>query len=177
MFYDEGGETLEKVAQRSCECPIIGSVQGQVGWGFEQPDLERDHSMGYKHGHGLSQGTAILQIASFRSALNFLCPCVISNPRYLSWFNPSQQLSTTLSSLTPPRWDGGENQKSKREKTPQLYILSMTSYALHHCVAYRLTAGEEPMESPINRSVRAGVHSVLFPASVNTPSPSNRSFV
>ena len=31
------GETLEQVAQRSCVCPIPGSVQGQVGWGFEQP--------------------------------------------------------------------------------------------------------------------------------------------
>ena len=24
---------------RSCGCPLPGSVQGQVGWGFEQPDL------------------------------------------------------------------------------------------------------------------------------------------
>ncbi|KAK4826704.1 hypothetical protein QYF61_010919, partial [Mycteria americana] len=36
---DEGGGTLEQVAQRSCGCPLPGSVQGQVGWGFEQPDL------------------------------------------------------------------------------------------------------------------------------------------
>ena len=27
--------TLEQVAQRSCGCPISGSVQGQVGWGFK----------------------------------------------------------------------------------------------------------------------------------------------
>ncbi|KAK4826107.1 hypothetical protein QYF61_005245 [Mycteria americana] len=43
------GETLEHVAQRSCRCPIIGSVQSQVGWGFEQPDLLKDvpaHSRG-----------------------------------------------------------------------------------------------------------------------------------
>ncbi|KAK4810947.1 hypothetical protein QYF61_013356 [Mycteria americana] len=39
FFYNEGGETLEQVAQRSCGCSIPGSVQGQVGWGFEQPDL------------------------------------------------------------------------------------------------------------------------------------------
>ncbi|GAB0208895.1 hypothetical protein GRJ2_003355200 [Grus japonensis] len=32
-------ETLEQVSQRSCECPLSGSVQGQVGWGFEQPGL------------------------------------------------------------------------------------------------------------------------------------------
>ena len=38
FFYDKGGEALEQVAQRSCECPIIASVQGQVGWDFEQPD-------------------------------------------------------------------------------------------------------------------------------------------
>ena len=39
IFYDEGGETLKQVAQRSCGCPIIGGVQGQVGQGLEQPDL------------------------------------------------------------------------------------------------------------------------------------------
>ena len=42
MFYDEGGETLEEVAQRSCGCPIIGSVQSQVGWGFKQTDVVKD---------------------------------------------------------------------------------------------------------------------------------------
>ena len=33
----EGGETLARVAQSSCGCPIPGSVQGQAGWGLEQP--------------------------------------------------------------------------------------------------------------------------------------------
>ena len=42
FFYDEGGEALEQVAQSSCGCPITESVQGQVGWGFEQPDLVKD---------------------------------------------------------------------------------------------------------------------------------------
>jgi len=27
------------VARRSCGCPLLGSVQGQVGQGFEQPGL------------------------------------------------------------------------------------------------------------------------------------------
>ncbi|CAM9222639.1 unnamed protein product, partial [Bubo scandiacus] len=35
----EGGETLAQVAQRSCGCPLPGSVQGQVGRGFDQCDL------------------------------------------------------------------------------------------------------------------------------------------
>jgi len=35
----EGGETLEWLAQRSCGCPLPGSVQGQVGWGFGHPGL------------------------------------------------------------------------------------------------------------------------------------------
>jgi len=35
----EGGEALAQVAQRSCGCPLPGSVQGQAGWGFEQPGL------------------------------------------------------------------------------------------------------------------------------------------
>ena len=30
---------LEQVAQRSCGCPLPGSVQSQAGWGFEQPGL------------------------------------------------------------------------------------------------------------------------------------------
>jgi len=29
--------TMEQAAQRSCGCPLPGSVQGQVGWGSEQP--------------------------------------------------------------------------------------------------------------------------------------------
>jgi len=29
----------EQVAQRYCGCPLPGSVQGQVGPGFEQPGL------------------------------------------------------------------------------------------------------------------------------------------
>lgn len=38
------GETLEQVAQRSCVCSITESVQGEVGQGFEQPDLLKDVS-------------------------------------------------------------------------------------------------------------------------------------
>ena len=30
---------MGQVAQISCGCPIIGSVKGQVGWGFEQAGL------------------------------------------------------------------------------------------------------------------------------------------
>jgi len=29
----------EQVAQRSCGCPLPGSIQGQVGQGFGQPGL------------------------------------------------------------------------------------------------------------------------------------------
>jgi len=42
IFYDDGGEMLEHVAQWSCGCLIITSVQGQVGQGFEQPNLVND---------------------------------------------------------------------------------------------------------------------------------------
>ncbi|KAK4816211.1 LOW QUALITY PROTEIN: hypothetical protein QYF61_013449 [Mycteria americana] len=41
-FYDEGGETLEQVAQRGGRCPMPGNIQGQVGQGSEQPDLVED---------------------------------------------------------------------------------------------------------------------------------------
>jgi len=40
----EGGEALEQVAQRSSGCPLLGGVQGQVVWGFEQTDLVKDTS-------------------------------------------------------------------------------------------------------------------------------------
>jgi len=30
---------LAQADQRSCGCPLPGSVQGWVGWGFEQPGL------------------------------------------------------------------------------------------------------------------------------------------
>jgi len=42
ILHHEGGETPEQVAQRSCGCPLPGSVQGQVGWSFEQPGLVED---------------------------------------------------------------------------------------------------------------------------------------
>jgi len=31
---------MEQVAQRVCGCPLLGSIQGQAGWGFEEPGLE-----------------------------------------------------------------------------------------------------------------------------------------
>ena len=39
ILHCEGSEAPEQVAQRSCGCPIPGSVQGEVGWGFEQAGL------------------------------------------------------------------------------------------------------------------------------------------
>ena len=42
MFYTEGGETLAQVAQGAGGCPIPGNTPGQVGRGFEQPDLVED---------------------------------------------------------------------------------------------------------------------------------------
>ena len=33
---------MGQVAQRGCECPLPGSIQGQAGRGFEQPGLEGD---------------------------------------------------------------------------------------------------------------------------------------
>jgi len=39
LFYSEGGETLEHVAQRGSGGPIPGNIPGQVGLGSEQPGL------------------------------------------------------------------------------------------------------------------------------------------
>ena len=42
IFYSEGGETLAQVAWGGGRCPIPGNIQGQVGWGAEQPDPVED---------------------------------------------------------------------------------------------------------------------------------------
>jgi len=34
-----GDEALAQVSQRSCGCPLPGSVQGEFGRGFEHPGL------------------------------------------------------------------------------------------------------------------------------------------
>ena len=39
IFYSEGGEALEQVAQRCDWCPITGDFQGEAGSGTEQPDV------------------------------------------------------------------------------------------------------------------------------------------
>jgi len=39
FFYNEDGETLAQIAQRDGRYPIPGIIQGQAGWGSEQPDL------------------------------------------------------------------------------------------------------------------------------------------
>jgi len=45
---------LEQVAQRGCGCPIPGGVQGQVGWGSEQPGLVLGMEVGGPaHGRGV----------------------------------------------------------------------------------------------------------------------------
>ena len=45
--YVSSGGTLTQVAQRSCGCPIPGSVLGQVEWGLEQTGVvEGVHACG-----------------------------------------------------------------------------------------------------------------------------------
>ena len=44
MFYDKGEEALTQVTQRSCGCPLPGSLQARVGWGSEQPGLLTDNN-------------------------------------------------------------------------------------------------------------------------------------
>jgi len=39
ILYNEGCETLERIAQRGRGGPIPGNIQDQVGQGSEQPDL------------------------------------------------------------------------------------------------------------------------------------------
>lgn len=44
--FSESGEALAQAAQRGCGCPILGGVQGQVGWGCGQPELVLDLVLG-----------------------------------------------------------------------------------------------------------------------------------
>ena len=48
ILYNEGGETLEQVAQRDGRYPIPGNIQGQFGWSSEQPDLAEDVPAHYR---------------------------------------------------------------------------------------------------------------------------------
>jgi len=52
ILYSEGGEALAQVAQRSCGCPLPGSVQGQVGQGSERPGLA-EGVLGHGRGTGI----------------------------------------------------------------------------------------------------------------------------
>lgn len=46
-------EALEQVAQRCCGCSILGSVQGWLGWDFEQTGFEAGVST---HDNGVGLG-------------------------------------------------------------------------------------------------------------------------
>ena len=55
IFYHEGSKTLAQIAQRGNGGPIPGNIQGQVGWGSEQPGLVEDVPA---HCRGLGQMTS-----------------------------------------------------------------------------------------------------------------------
>ena len=42
FFYSKDSEALAQVAQRGGGCPIPGDIEGQAGWGSEQPDVAAD---------------------------------------------------------------------------------------------------------------------------------------
>ena len=50
MYYDEGGETLEKVAPRMTGCPITGRVESEVQRNFEGREVVPDIPA---HGRGV----------------------------------------------------------------------------------------------------------------------------
>ena len=56
IHHCEGCEALAHVAQRSCGCPLPGSVQGQVGQGSEHPGLMQG---GPAHGRGVGRRWSI----------------------------------------------------------------------------------------------------------------------
>jgi len=42
ICYNKGGKTLAQIAQRGGQFPISEDIEGQVGWGSEQPGLVED---------------------------------------------------------------------------------------------------------------------------------------
>ena len=82
-FY-EGGEALAQVAQRSCGCSLIGSVQDQVGWGFEQAGLVEGVPA---HGRGVGPGWS-LRTLPIQTILWFYVSCnLLLNSRKTSTWN------------------------------------------------------------------------------------------
>ena len=94
ILYCEGSETLEQVAQRGCGCPLPGSIQGQAGWGFEQPGLEGGVPA-YSRGLELSDLKGPFQPKTFYdSMMKFLqssfritdgLPLPLKVPAYFHW--------------------------------------------------------------------------------------------
>jgi len=64
VLNNEGGETLERVAQRVGRCLIPGNIEGQVGCVFEQPSLVKDVPADGK-GVGLGELSRPLSIQIF----------------------------------------------------------------------------------------------------------------
>lgn len=52
IFYNEVGEAVAQVTQRSCGWPIPRNVQGQIGYGSEHPDCVEGERV-FVHGRGL----------------------------------------------------------------------------------------------------------------------------
>ena len=38
--HEKGSEALERITQRCNGCPVLGDIQGEVGQGSEQPDID-----------------------------------------------------------------------------------------------------------------------------------------
>lgn len=61
IFY-HGGKTQQQAAQRNFGCPVIGNIQGQVGWTFQQPDLVNDNPVGGRGWDWMSFKNILLDI-------------------------------------------------------------------------------------------------------------------
>lgn len=55
-FLQWAGETLEQIVQRSCGCPVIANVQGQVVLGSEQSDAVKSCPFLLQRGVELDEG-------------------------------------------------------------------------------------------------------------------------
>ncbi|KAK4816181.1 hypothetical protein QYF61_012471 [Mycteria americana] len=83
-----GSETLAQIAQRGGRRPIPGNIQGQVGWGSEQPDLVEGvpaHCWGAASAQEVGMGLTPTTLRWVKNWLDGWAQRVVVNGVYSSW--------------------------------------------------------------------------------------------
>jgi len=74
LFHVKSFVSVEQAAQRGCECPVSGGVQGQVGWGPGQPGLVLNVEVGGPAcGRGVGDLWSLRSLPTRASLCHFVC--------------------------------------------------------------------------------------------------------